>query len=254
MLYIDRRKEILDHILKTGSAKVNDLAEKYNVGHVTIRRDLKYLAQNYGIQLTYGGALANSNLVYKSIMDVLDTRRTQNLEAKRIVAQKAASLISDGDTIALNSGSTAELVLDYLGDLRSLNLITLSLSIAAKASTKPYIDIYLPGGKLRSFSNSFFGTDAEAFLEKFTVNKAFFGVLAVSIKNGVTHPILEDADVNRALAGIASRRYLLTDSSKFDKISLVKMLDLDAFDAFITDDNMPEPYSVYAEKHNIQVL
>jgi DeoR family transcriptional regulator of aga operon len=231
MLYIDRRKEILELILKNGSAKVSELAQKYGVGDVTIRRDLKYLAQNYDIELTYGGALANNNIVYKSIMDVLATRRTQNLDAKRIVAKKAAGLISDGDTIALNSGSTAELVLDYLGDgIRSLNLITLSLSIAAKASTKPFIDIYLPGGQLRSFSNSFYGTDAEAFLEKFSVNKAFFGVLAVSLKDGVTHPILEDANVNRALSKIASKRYLLTDSSKFDKVSLVKMIDLDAFE------------------------
>lgn len=255
MEYIDRRKEILELIMRNGSAKVSDLAQKFDVGEVTIRRDLKYLVQNYGIQLTYGGAIANDTQIHKSILETeLSQKRTQNLEAKRLIAKKAASLIEDGDTIALNAGSTVELILDYLDNFRSLNLITLSLNVAMKASTKPFIDVYMPGGKLRSVSGAFYGSDAEAFLEKFSVDKAFLGVVAVCVKSGVTHPVLEEVNVNKVLAQISRKNYLVADSTKYDKMSLIKMMDLDGFDAFVVDDGFPETYRNYAEMNNIKII
>ncbi len=255
MLYIDRRKEILETIMKNGSAQVSELAQKYDVGEVTIRRDLKYLKQNYNVKLTYGGAIANDNQIFKSIMEIeLSKKRTQNLEAKRIIAKKAAELIEEGDTIALNAGSTVELILDYIDNFQSINLITLSLNIAIKASTKPFINVYMPGGKLRSLSGSFYGSDAEAFLEKFSVDKLFYGVVAVCLKSGVTHPSIDEVNVNRVLTQISRKKYLVTDSSKFDKISLVKMTDLDIFDAFIVDDDFPEVYRNIAKLHNIEVI
>ncbi|PKM50414.1 MAG: DeoR/GlpR transcriptional regulator [Firmicutes bacterium HGW-Firmicutes-7] len=255
MIYIDRRKEILDLIMRNGSVKVIELSQKYDVGEVTIRRDLKYLAQNYGIQLTYGGALAGDIGGYKSIIETdLTKKRTLNLEAKKIIARKAASLIEDGDTIALNAGSTVELIIDYLEDFKSLNVITLSLNVAAKASAKPFIDVYMPGGKLRSVSGAFYGSDAEAFLEKFSVDKAFFGVVAACVKNGITHPVLEEVHINKVLSQISRNNYLVADSSKFDKVSLIKMMDLDAFDIFITDDELQEVYKSYAELNDIKII
>ena len=255
MIYIDRRKEILEIIMKKGSAQVNELAQKFDVGEVTIRRDLKYLVQHYGIQLTYGGAIANDTQGYKSIAETeISKKRTQNLEAKKIIAKKAASLIEDGDTIALNAGSTVELIIDYLDDFNSLNLITLSLNVAMKAAKKPFIDVYMPGGKLRSVSGAFYGSDTEAFLEKFSVDKVFFGVVAACLQNGVTHPVLEEVNVNRVLAHISRKCYLVTDSSKFDKTSLIKMIDLDAFDAFVVDEEFPDTYKNFAELNNIKVI
>ena len=81
------------------------------------------------------------------IEDNPDVKRTINIEKKQIVAQKAAKEIKDGDTIILNNGVTAELILDYLPEMKSLNLITQSLIIAQKAVEKQFIDVYLPGGK-----------------------------------------------------------------------------------------------------------
>lgn len=254
-MYIDRRKEIFKSIMKDGSVKVSELAQKYSVGEVTIRRDLKYLAQNYGIQLTYGGALSGNNSEYKSIIETdLIKKRTLNLEAKKVIAKKAAELVEDGDTIAFNAGSTVELIIDYLEDFKSLNVITLSLNIAAKASVKPFIDVYMPGGKLRSVSGAFYGPDAESFLEKFNVDKAFFGVVAACVKNGITHPVLEEVHINQLLSKISTRKYLVADSSKYDNVSLVKMMELDAFDAFITDGKLQEVYNNYADLNNIKII
>ena len=93
MLHIDRRKEILNIIMSKGSVKVANLSQKYGVGEATIRRDLKYLAEEYGITLSYGGAFRKEKLNYQttSEMDIYK-KRTQNTEEKRFIAEKAAKL------------------------------------------------------------------------------------------------------------------------------------------------------------------
>lgn len=255
VLYVDRRKEILEMILENGSVKVSDLVEKYSIGKATIRRDLKYLAENNGVKLTYGGAFADDGTSYHSIKELsIQAKRNESIEEKTEIAKKASQLINDGDTIALNAGTTVEMILDYLDGITKLNVVTLSLNVAVKAATLPFVDLYMPGGKLRSYSGAFYGKEAEDFLRKFSVDKAFFGVNAVSLKDGVTHSVFEEVSTNRILFDISNERYLVADSSKFDKMSLVKMADLDEFDGFVVDNKIDEKYVKYAEINDIDII
>ena len=132
-------------------------------------------------------------------------KRMVNLEKKKMIAKKAAALIDNGDTIVLNNGVTAELILEDLGDLESINLITQSLTIAAKATTKPFINLYMPGGKYRPLSGMFYGDLAEDTIRQLSANKIFFGILCVSINNGITHPFIEEISVLRSLLISVSR-------------------------------------------------
>lgn len=255
MLHIERRKEILNLILNKGSVKVANLSERYGVGEATIRRDLKYLAQEYDIELTYGGAFTKKIMTYQSTeeMDIFK-KRTHNLEEKRMIAEKAAKLIEDGDTIALNAGSTVELILDYLEDIKEVSLITLSLNTALRASSIPGITVYMPGGKLRSFSGAFYGKEANAFLKSFNIDKAFMGVMAVSLSKGITHGSFEEVEINQTIYEISRKCYLMADYTKFDKVSLTKMVDFTVFDGFILDDKTPEIYREYCKNHGIQII
>lgn len=255
MLSIERRREILDLLFNTGAVKVAVLAQKYNVGEATIRRDLKYLSEEYGINLTYGGAFVDKNEKYNSIEELnISKKRLECIEEKQIIAKKAAGLIKNGDIIALNAGSTVEYILDYLEGITKLSVITLCLNVAIRAANIPYIDVYLPGGKLRSLSGALHGPDAESFLKKFSINKCFFGVAAVSLKKGITHPAFEEVYSNRVLMEISEEKYLVADSSKFDCVSLAKMAELDEFDAYIVDDKFPDSYRKFAQLNNIKVI
>lgn len=255
MIYLDRRKQILDTLLAKGSVKATELAEQYAVGLPTIRRDLKYLAEEYGIELVYGGAVAKEKLANQRITELnIAQKKLTNLAEKKLIAKKAAGLIKNGETIALNSGSTVELILDYLENITELNLLTLSLNVAVKAAGIPGINVYMPGGRLRSVSGAFIGKDTCAFIEKFNVDKAFMGVLAVSLTKGVTHPSVEEIDANQVLAEVSDHCYLTTDHSKYDKISLAKMFDLSLFDAFVVDEKVPEHYLEYAERKSIEII
>ena len=95
----------------------------FHVDATTIRRDLKALADNEKVKTVYGGAYYINEMSQWPIEDNPDVKRTINIEKKQIVAQKAAKEIKDGDTIILNNGVTAELILDYLPEMKSLNLI-----------------------------------------------------------------------------------------------------------------------------------
>lgn len=255
MLHVERRKEILNTILREGSVKADALAQKYAVGVPTIRRDLKYLAEEYGVELTYGGAYCKDSLSSQTTVEMnLAQKQLENLDEKRIIAQKAAALVKDGDTIALNSGSTVELVLDYLEDMKNLNVITLSLNVALKALNVKGVNVFMPGGRLRSISGAFYGKNADDFLRQFNIDKAFMGVLAVSIPKGVTHSSLEEIQVNQTLSQISQKCFLMADYTKYDKISLAKMFDLNIFEAFITDGKEPEIYREYAKNNGIELL
>ena len=252
---IGRRKEILNLIYKAGSAKVAELAEKYCVNEATIRRDLKYLATLYGVRITYGGAYVDERKESYPIWEhPHEVKKREHYEAKQVIAQKAARLINDGDTIALNAGTTAEMVLDHVKEITRLNIITLCVNIAVRAALNPSITVYMPGGKIRNSSGVIYGCDAGGFLRRFSVDKCFMGVAAIDIKKGVTHPVVEEVENNRTLLEISAQKYLIADHSKFDCVSLVKMADIEEFSGIIVDSEFSLVYRNFANANQISVI
>ena len=255
MLYVERRKIIRDIITQNGAVKVADLVKQFSVGDATIRRNLKYLAETYGIQLTYGGAfLPEDRDEYLRSELTLGNKRMTHSDEKRLVAKKAAALIENGDTVALNAGSTVELILDYIQGIQDLKVVTLGLNIAVKASMIPGVEVYMPGGKLRQTTGAFYGMDTEAFLSQFNIDKCFFGALAVSETRGVTHPSIEEIESNQIILGVSQHAYLVVDSSKFGKVSLMHMADLNQFDGIVCDEEMPKSYRKVMEKNGVQII
>lgn len=255
MLNVDRQKNILDMLYRTGSVRVSDLADQFGVGVETIRRDLKALASEWDIELIYGGAYmknaTNTISVHEQTMAI---KRSENYEAKQIIARKAAALVSSGDTIALNSGSTVEYILDYLAGKTPLNIITLNVNVAAKALSIPGINIYLSGGRVRGSSGMTVGPSSTEFIRTFTIDKCFFGVSAINLSHGITHPVMEEVESNRALLSVSSKNYVVADSSKLDKQSLVRMAKLEEMDAFIVDEDFPQNYRKYMALNGIEVI
>lgn len=256
MNHIDRRKAILEQLENEGSVSIHDLTERYEVGSATIRRDLKFLSSNYGVSVSYGGAYLKKRMVSPSIVESsLANRQALNIEAKQQIARKAANLISDGGTIGLNSGSTVELVLDYIDPgLSVVNVITICLNVAVKASSRPFMEVYIPGGKIRGVSKALVGRSVCDDLAAFNVDIGFFGASAVDYRKGVMHPTTEEIETNRALLDISNRSYLICDSSKFDTTSLIKMFDLSDFDGMIVDDNVPTRYLEFAKDCGIEII
>ncbi|ONI41807.1 hypothetical protein AN639_11780 [Candidatus Epulonipiscium fishelsonii] len=253
MLTVERRKEILELLNKKGSVNVIELAEQYDLGKETIRRDLKALAQDWNISLVYGGASIKSALHPTSIKEqTIIQKREENAELKHKIAKAAVELINIGDIIAMNSGSTVEYMLNYIENKVPLSIITTSINIASKASMISGVDIYIPSGKIRNKSGMVISSNAENYLRNFRVQKCFFGVSAVSLGSHITHPAVEEVENNRALLSISEKVYMVADSSKFDKKSLYQLAKLGEMSGIITDKMLDEAYEMYFKNYRIK--
>jgi DeoR/GlpR family transcriptional regulator of sugar metabolism len=255
MLNIERRDFILEKLVSEGSVRVSELAEACGVDSSTVRRDLKSIAEQNDIYLAYGGAFYKKKIKNEGVIEAdSQSNRIKNLDKKRIIAQKAARIVKNGDTIILNNGSTVELMLDYLGGLSSINVITLSLNIANRVAAMPSASLYLPGGKYRGFSGMFYGDVSAEAIHSLSANKIFMGAMCVCLDHGVTHPMIEERSVLRALIDISQEKYLLADSSKYGKVAVSKLADMDVFDAIVSDGGLPEIYREYCEMKGIAII
>jgi DeoR/GlpR family transcriptional regulator of sugar metabolism len=255
-LQVERRLKVLELLREQRTLKSAELADRFGVNIATIRRDFQALAEESGIRLIHGGATMIT-AGGGSVLDEIDlaTKQVTNLEAKRTIARKAAALIADGDTIALNAGSTVELVLDYLGPtIRSISVLTLGLNIAWRAAPMPAISLYLAGGHYRRSSQALVGTAAANALRGVHVDKAFMGANAVDVEAGWTHQSDSELETNQLLLRNARRRYLLADSSKFGRVAFSQVSPLTEFDAFVVDDEFPQTYREWAEAKGIEII
>lgn len=253
----EERRRIISEILhEHGSVHISSLAEQMNINPATIRRDLREMALHEDIRLVHGGALIASPVV-KPVTNSPDLmiKRTANIEVKKQIAQKATSLINDGDIIALSSGSTVELILDYLPkSFESLTIFTLSLSIAYKASKILYVNLLIPGGSLRRTSQALIGASTVKFISTLRIDKGFFGAQAVDVDAGFTESNLSEVETNIELFKVCSHRYLAADSSKFGQVALGHISDLDEFDGLIVDENIPESIRSWAKASEILLI
>lgn len=256
MLPITRRQKILELLQTEGVVNGAALAERFGVNVATVRRDLKYLAEHHGVRVTYGGAsLVSDNAQPVQGEQNLKEKEVTDLEAKRIIAQKAAALIRDGESVALNAGSTARLILDYLpANLSSLTVVTLGLNIATAAAALSYVNLFMPGGYYRPASQALVGPTAERALGEIHVDRAFLGASAVDMNAGWTHPAYSEAATNQLLMKIARKRYLVCDSSKFDRVAFARVCGLAEFDAFIVDQNFPPHYTEWARSNDVEII
>jgi DeoR/GlpR family transcriptional regulator of sugar metabolism len=253
MLPVDRQNEIIRALFRSGSVKTADLGKKYDVREETIRRDLKAVAGRLpGINIVYGGAyLEKSSEAVKE--SKITAKRALNYEQKQTIARKAAALVRDGDVIGLNSGSTVEYIIDYIGD-KNIKIVTLNVNAAAKALLAPNVEVYIPGGLVRGASGMVIGPNSVEFIKSFAIDKCFFGVSAICMQRGVMHPVMEEIELNAAMLTVSSVNYVVTDSSKLQTTSLFTMAKFESIDNIIVDDDFPKEYLDFMALRNINVI
>ena len=142
-----RRVKILDLIREDGHAKVQELSRIFNVTDVTIRQDLEALEKLGYIQREHGGAFL------KDVGSFAKTGKVFNqthIEEKREIAQKAASFISEGECIILDSGSTTTEIAKLLTQYKELTVITNALNIALILGENPGINLIVTGGEFKA--------------------------------------------------------------------------------------------------------
>ena len=246
-----RRKYILDHIVKDGFVKVSELAESLGVTQTTIRKDLKYLEAQGVLQRAHGSAIPPS----QQIMDInLSAKKLINYEAKQKIAEKAASLIKSDDSILIASGSTTTLFAEALKPKGRLNVVSISVNISAHLGDIPGITVMQVGGILYGNTLSVLGAEASSTIENLFCSKVFIGIDGLDLDYGITCGTGEEASITQKMIQSAQTSIVLADTSKLGKRGFARICELGDIEILITDSGMPMETRQRIENMGVQLI
>lgn len=229
----ERRNQVLYELSLTPNVKVEELAERLNVSPLTIRRDLQYWEDKNRITRHYGGAtLVETFQQSCNLTDVKELR-------KNAIAKKAAEFVEDGDTIFINTSSTALLILKYIKNKR-VNVITNNAN-AVFVQKDSLINVLLTGGELREPKESMVGEFAYNNLSRVSANKAFIGCSGISAQVGMTTAVLAEVAINEVmLRQCTGPRFVLAEGSKIGHNHSFVSSAINKIDYVVTDTSAPE--------------
>lgn len=238
MLQTERQAEIFRLLDENQSITVAQLCEEFQVSDMTIRRDLRDMEIKGLLRRVHGGA---TKIIRHSYEPPYSLRETESVDIKRQIGRKAAELITNGDSIAFDVGTTTLEVARALDGQRELTIVTSSLPIinelVSRRSIVTDIRLFVTGGIIRARELSMVGHHATRLYDELHVDKAFVGVAGISIEQGLTEYNLDDALVKRAMIATADQVIVVADSTKLNRITFATIVALSEVDMIVTDEN-----------------
>lgn len=251
MLAIERRRKIISFLEEKNSVLVPELSKFFDVTEETVRRDLEKLEKDGFLKRTYGGAVINESINSELPLKV---REVTNIEGKSAIGAKVAEYIKDGDTIMLDSSTTALKVAEKIKNKKKITVITNSVKVVSELSNARDCQVISTGGSLREGSVSFVGHLAEKSIQNFNVDKAIICCKGIDMNKGITDSNEMEAEVKKAMLGAAEKSFLLVDYTKFNKVSFIKILKPEQIDTIFTDRKLTEEWEQYLINKNIKFV
>ena len=243
----EREKTIIDLLIDNPHIGVAEMGRRLNVSSVTVRSDFDALAEKGYLIRTRGGALP---AFHPEIL----ARQRKLPERKSAIAKKAASLISDGDTVMIEAGTTTALIGRYLLGKRDVKVVTDSTLLLPYARSNPALHLTFVGGIFRPEAEAMNGPMAIKHLEQFHVKTAFIGTDGFSMENGLTTHMVEAAEIVRTMHRRSDRTVLLADSGKWGQAGFARILPLEDIDTMVIDSGLPEEARNDIEALGIELL
>ena len=232
-----RRDRMLTLLRERDFVRVTELAERFDVSEVTVRGDLDALQARGQLRRVRGGAVPRAAAPAERRFEEAEVAAAGQ---KRAIALAAAAMVSDGDTIVLDVGTTTTAVAQALSErteLSDVTVFTSSLTIAlALESADPRLTVVVTGGTLRSKQHSLVEPLAGLVLGSINAGTAFIGCNGIDVDRGVTNVNLPETEVKRMILRASQQRVVCADSSKLGQVALAHVCDLDDVDLLITDD------------------
>jgi DeoR/GlpR family transcriptional regulator of sugar metabolism len=232
MSHQTRQNQIAKLIAAQGECSIEALSARFGVSGMTIRRDLRALAEQGKVIRTHGGAAMAERVSFE--FEFLH-RVKENRAAKEAIAAAAAAQVKDGQSVMLDSGTTTLALAKRLCGKKNLTVVTTSLPIAAQLQYDQQIEVLLLGGRLRASSPDLVGALTEANLETLRADVAFIGAGGIDRRGDVYQDTPEVARMLTKMAASAGRVYVVADSSKLGKTALWRFGRLTDCTALVTD-------------------
>lgn len=232
----ERLEQIAALVQEQGRVSVAELSERFGVSAVTIRNDLAVLEQRGVLFRTHGGAMSRpgggSELAF-------DFRRGLRTAEKDRIGRAAAEMVLDGEAIALDASTTAWHVARCLKDRRELTVVTNGVFVALEFLDSPGVTVVMPGGSLRAASASLVGDLGVNILQRYNVQKGFFGARGFTIAEGLTDVNQYEVELKRHMVDRCKEVIAVVDSSKWGQVAFATFASLDQIDCVISDAGAP---------------
>jgi len=235
-----RLNTLLELISERGTVSIAEISEALTVSAATARRDLTALAEQRLVTRTHGGASALGS----GYELPLQYKIARQAEAKMAIARAAAELVTVGDSLGINGGTTTSEVARVLGRTDRLirtdnesgvTIVTNALNIAYELSVRSHVKIVVTGGVARRQSYELVGPLVSSTLSDLALDIAFLGVDGLSAEFGATTLHEGEADVSQQFARVAKKVVIVADSTKLAKATFARICPLDAIDVLVTD-------------------
>ena len=235
----ERQEHIVRIVEEHGRARVSDLAARFGVSGVTIRKDLVILEADRRLLRAHGGAIAIDRNRSELSFDIRE--RLQADEKLRIGAAGAA-LVHEGESIVLDASTTALSVARHLkarGSWSQLTVITNGLRIASELAGHPGITVLMLGGRVRWEALSVVGQLGDGLFSRINVQKAFLGAAGFTPESGLADATDEEAQIKRSMVAAAREVIAIVDHTKWERAAFATFCPTDQIGIVLTDETAP---------------
>ena len=223
MLAEERMAIILETINEQKAVKLSQLCEILDASISTVRRDINSLADMGKIVKVHGGAMALDDN-FSFIEHNVEEKLALFTEEKIAIAKYAASLIEYGDFVYIDAGTTTEKMIDFIPQ-KDVSFVTNGFTHAKKLAQRGF-KVYIPGGEVKFVTEAIIGAECVMTLKSYNFTKCFIGANGISVSAGFSTPDVREARVKTAAIDGSRKAYVLSDHSKFDKITSATFIPL----------------------------
>ena len=242
LLARQRQELILEQVRERGAVRVSDLAERFGVSDMTVRRDLDVLARRRLVDKVHGGATAVGPVASASTDEPgFAVKSGRQQVEKEAIAEAAARFVEPGTAIGLSAGTTTWALARRITDVADLTVVTNSMAVAEvlHSARRPDRTVVLTGG-IRTPSEALVGPVAVAALRSLNLDVVFLGVHGMSAASGFTTPNLMESETDRALVEAGQRLVVVADSTKWGTAGISTIAELSEADVLVTDDGLDD--------------
>ena len=225
-------QEIRRCVNQFGRISVDELSQKLSLSQEVINSGLQTLAERRQIVLTYNGG-ASLTVGLNDLSLALRTQRQS--EEKGQIAEYCTGMIQNGDTVFLDSSSTALAIASHLKDRSQLTVISNCLGVVQQLPRKPDWQIIVPGGAYQWETDSLVGLKGVELIQAMQVERGFFGAHGISLTEGATDVSQEQAQLKRLLSGLCRQVIVAVDATKWNQVGRYPFAKLDQITLIVTD-------------------
>ncbi|WP_313152136.1 DeoR/GlpR family DNA-binding transcription regulator [Lacrimispora sp.] len=250
---ISRIDQLEQYILEHRTASIDALCEEFKISKNTLRRDLEILVARGTVEKVYGGVIACENASPIPNLVTFHERAGRNAQSKQRIAALAASFVRERDIIFIDSGTTTMGIVDHLTHLGTVTVITNSLQVINKSMNYPNINLIVLPGSLKRDTASLVGSSCVEYLEDYNIVRAFMACTAISLQAGVCNASTEEYIIKKTALKKSQKHYLLADSSKFGRTSLMTFGEIGQFDCILTEQMPDDDFSSYCKDQDCAI-